>query len=358
MASRNLLKLCTAAFAGSLIGIVYELNRNKLNTKELQTFFEKQGFTRSEEISELFKDQHGIHIDFLETVTKMFIPLAEAKTQTKHNEDILTLTKSQDSIAFERKDLPPVDPNVSVKNFKLASQYGLPSKDNLRVFNDFILSYDRRLRSPIWVLEHLTPEKLKGPASRDKVTFGQDKVLHPYFRANDADYRGSGLDRGHMAAAGNHKSSQDNLEQTFYYSNIIPQAPVFNREGWNKLEKYVRWRTNKCKNVYVVTGPLYLPTRDSDGKLYVTYRVIGNTQVAVPTHLYKIILYESKNGDLSLEAFLMSNQDALNSKIKLNDYRVSIGDLNIIERAAGVIFFDQINRDNLRQLDLLSGFKD
>ena len=33
----------------------------------------------------------------------------------------------------------------------------------------------------------------------------------------------------------------------------------FNRDAWNLLEKTVRSMTNKFRNVYVCTGPLYLP---------------------------------------------------------------------------------------------------
>lgn len=33
----------------------------------------------------------------------------------------------------------------------------------------------------------------------------------------------------------------------------------FNRDSWNRLEKYVRKLTKVYPNVYVCTGPLYLP---------------------------------------------------------------------------------------------------
>ena len=40
-------------------------------------------------------------------------------------------------------------------------KHGYPSLDNLRVFEDFVLSYDRRTRVPNWVFEHLTPAKMR-----------------------------------------------------------------------------------------------------------------------------------------------------------------------------------------------------
>lgn len=74
------------------------------------------------------------------------------------------------------------------------------------------------------------------------------------------DYRGSGYDRGHLAAAGNHQLNQEICDQTFLLSNISPQVGKgFNRDAWNRLEKYVRKLTRVYKHLYVCTGPLYLP---------------------------------------------------------------------------------------------------
>lgn len=63
-------------------------------------------------------------------------------------------------------------------------------------------------------------------------------LLQPFFRADNSDYKKSGYDRGHLAAAGNHKMSQNHVQQTFYLSNISPQVGVgFNRDSWNRLER-------------------------------------------------------------------------------------------------------------------------
>lgn len=80
------------------------------------------------------------------------------------------------------------------------------------------------------------------------------------FRSDNSDYKKSGYDRGHLAAAGNHKASQNSIDQTFYLSNMAPQVGEgFNRDSWNRLERYVRKLTKTYTNVYCCTGPLYLP---------------------------------------------------------------------------------------------------
>lgn len=48
--------------------------------------------------------------------------------------------------------------------------------------------------------------------------------MHVFHRATNADYRGSGFDRGHLAAAANHKWTQKAMDDTFYLSNVAPQV--------------------------------------------------------------------------------------------------------------------------------------
>ena len=44
------------------------------------------------------------------------------------------------------------------------------------------------------------------------------------YRASNADYLGSGWSRGHMAAAANHAHDQQEMNETFYLSNVVPQV--------------------------------------------------------------------------------------------------------------------------------------
>lgn len=189
-------------------------------------------------------------------------------------------------------------------------KYGFPGLDNIRSYSDYVLSYDKRNRVAHWVFEHLTADNAKHNESvdRSKCMFKPDDSIHPYFRSLNTDYKGSGFDRGHLAAAGNHKDSQINCEQTFYLTNMAPQVGAgFNRDIWNLLEKYVRKLTKTYPNVYVCTGPLYLPKKESDGKTYIKYQVIGANTVAVPTHFYKVIVCETKNHELDMEAYVLPN---------------------------------------------------
>lgn len=229
-------------------------------------------------------------------------------------------------------------------------KFGFPSLDNIRSFDDYILSYDRKTRTASWVFEHLTAEHVKHnkEVDRSKCDFKADESVHPYFRADNSDYKKSGFDRGHLAAAGNHKRHQKHVEQTFFLSNISPQVGKgFNRDSWNRLEGHVRKLTKVYANVYVCTGPLYLPRKEADGKLYVKYEVIGDKHVAVPTHFFKVIVGEGFDGKLDMESYVMPNQ-VIADETPLDSFKVPP---ESIERSAGLLFFDRINRKALRTIN-------
>ncbi|GAB1868116.1 Endonuclease [Camponotus japonicus] len=229
-------------------------------------------------------------------------------------------------------------------------KFGFPGLDHIRSYEDFVLSYDRRNKVAHWVFEHLTKERLqcKNEVDRSKCEFKPDQSIHPFFRSDNTDYKGSGYDRGHLAAAGNHKMEQNHMEQTFFLSNMAPQVGVgFNRDSWNRLEKHVRKLTNVYKDVYVCTGPLYLPKKEPDGKKYVRYEVIGANHVAVPTHFYKVVVGETNNGKLDMEAFVMPNAP-IDDNAPLTNFQVPPEN---IERAAGLLFFDKISRDKLSKVN-------
>ncbi|XP_062547545.1 endonuclease G, mitochondrial isoform X3 [Armigeres subalbatus] len=239
---------------------------------------------------------------------------------------------------------------VNVSRVGQIMKYGFPGLDNVRSYDDYVLSYDRRTRVAHWVFEHLTAESVKAndAVDRAKCDFKADDSVHPFFRSLNSDYKGSGFDRGHLAAAGNHRLHQQHCDQTFFLSNMAPQVGVgFNRDKWNHLERHVRKLTKQYQNVYCCTGPLYLPRKEADGKLYVKYQVIGNSNVAVPTHFYKVVVMESADHRLEMEAYVLPNQK-IDDQTPLSMFQVPP---ETIERAAGLLFFDKIARSQLSRIN-------
>lgn len=255
-----------------------------------------------------------------------------------------------DSGSLSKPLLPP--PPMSAQ-MAIIARHGLPTNDSLRVYKNFVLSYDSRNRVPNWVLEHLTPAHLDSDSyDRNGMEFVEDRSIHHFFRSTNDDYRRSGFDRGHMAAAGNYRADKADTKSTFILTNIAPQVGKgFNRDKWNDLERHIRSNiVKRSENTWVCTGPVYLPKRDpTSGKMFVTYQVIGQNHVAVPTHFFKIILYQQR-GKYYLESYLMPNI-VIDDKQSIFDFRINP---EAIERAAGLLFFNNIPR---KQITIKTGFE-
>uniref|UniRef100_A0A0G4G6E2 DNA/RNA non-specific endonuclease domain-containing protein n=1 Tax=Chromera velia CCMP2878 TaxID=1169474 RepID=A0A0G4G6E2_9ALVE len=197
----------------------------------------------------------------------------------------------------------------------------LPSYENLRVRDGYMSSVNFRLRIPNWVAEKVTQETLSGEASRDGVRFFSDPTVPFFWNARHTDYWNSGYSRGHMATASSHKNTQKTLAETFSLSgNCLPQDMANNGSDWLMLERFAQNLTRHFDEVFVLSGPLFLPqppkrqreeeqegspapplaplslppSKGSDRQTKeVSYDVIGPQSVAVPTHLFKIIFCRS-----------------------------------------------------------------
>lgn len=232
-------------------------------------------------------------------------------------------------------------------------EYGFPGPvSDLATRSALVSSYDRRLRNPHWVVEHITPASLaQREGDRRHSVFVEDDGVPEKFRAHLKDYFRSGFDRGHQVPAADCKWSQKAMNETFYLSNMCPQVGEgFNRDYWAHFEDFCRRLTDRYPSVRIVTGPLYLPRRDpTDGKWYTKYEMIGNPpSVAVPTHFYKVIFAEDgrAGGNVALGAFVLPNAPIPNQK-PITDFEVP---LEAVERASGLEFATKLPAARRRRL--------
>ena len=143
--------------------------------------------------------------------------------------------------------------------------------------------------------------------------------------ATSTDYKGSGFDRGHLAPAGDLSWSADAMSCSFFYSNMSPQTPSFNRGVWKKLEEQVRDWAKLYDTIYVVTGPILedsLPT-------------IGENKVSIPKYYYKVILEYKRNSTKAI-GFILPNEKL---SFPLNNFIVSV---DSVEQITGIDFFHQL----------------
>ena len=198
------------------------------------------------------------------------------------------------------------------------------SNDQLVRRVGYTLKYVEKYEQPAWVAYTLQADQIEGGEEREN-QFMPDPVVQTG-TAVSADYTRSGYDRGHLAPAADFRNSYQVMKETFYMSNISPQAPQFNRGIWLDLEKLVRAWAYKYERIYVVTGPVLVPGLPTIGRV---------NKVAVPRQFYKVILYV-KPPYVKGIGFLLNNEP---SKAPLSSFVVSI---DSIEKLTGVDFFPRL----------------
>ena len=184
----------------------------------------------------------------------------------------------------------------------------------------YTLSYNEKHEQANWVAYELTAEETQKGVTRSNDFRPDNEVMSG--SATNADYQGSGYDRGHMAPAADMSWSVQSMEESFLYSNMSPQVPGFNRGIWKKMEERVRQWAVENKDIYVVTGPVLtgnLPT-------------IGPDKVSVPRYYYKVIL-DYREPELKGIAFIMPNAS---STMPLQSFAVPI---DSVEHVTGINFF-------------------
>jgi DNA/RNA endonuclease G (NUC1) len=83
--------------------------------------------------------------------------------------------------------------------------------------------------------------------------------------------------QGHLAPAANFRDhGQKAIDSSFILSNISPQHPALNREYWSGLERFARHTTRFFDEVFVLTGPLFLPTHSPVSLLEETDEILSS----------------------------------------------------------------------------------
>lgn len=203
--------------------------------------------------------------------------------------------------------------------------------------NYFTLGYAEEFEQAAWTIHRLDNKMITGKAKRAN-KFNPDPLVSSE-SANDADYKNSGYDRGHLIPAADMKFLQSAMQETFFYSNMSPQNQDFNRGIWQDLEEQVRSWAEMENELFIFTGPVLkkgLPK-------------IGANEVAVPEAFYKIVAkFDGKKSKVI--AFLIPNRGSD------QPYSKFVVPVDKIEQLTGLDFFTILpdNQENVleKQVDL------
>lgn len=150
---------------------------------------------------------------------------------------------------------------------------------------NYLSEYSIKYKIPIVVNWTLTKGELsncnkrKGSFHRDGLLNGED--------ASPKDYTSSGYDRGHLTPAEDNLFSDETEYDSFAMTNITPQVPELNRNGWKWLENLTRLYAYQNDKVVVYSGVIF--TTENYMK-----------EVRIPDYFWKVIYIPSTNENISV----------------------------------------------------------
>lgn len=207
-------------------------------------------------------------------------------------QELAALEEKRKSLISKKEDLKL---EFLQENLKKNGLPKLESKETLVEHSAMSLVYSEEHEQAKWVAHIIMPEVTQGNVGRSN-DFRPDKkvktgtaIEEDYFIAKTLDdgtieYDGFGYDRGHLAPSADFRWSMKALSESYLYSNMSPQLPEFNREGWGELENMMRGYMYHNPNtmLYVVTGPVL-----EDG-LPVIER--STNKVSIPKLFFKVVI--------------------------------------------------------------------
>jgi len=280
------------------------------------------------ETKELFQD-------FAQEIKEEILPEKETPAQAEKQPAVTPTTENQ--TANNQSETVNPEPELFPENLELPLCAGTENQKEpdhqIRKFGNFVICYRESYEQAEWAAYCLEKEELVKNASR-----GNDFRPDPEITtgsASLADYKKSGYDRGHLAPAADFAFSEEAMSESFYLSNMSPQAPGLNREIWQYLEGQVRTWAGAYGKVYVVTGPVLEKPADQ-------YESIGQNKVSVPEYYYKVLLAPDGESAKAI-AFILPNKKCPDT---FWDYAVSIDE---VEERTGIDFFSLLE-DSLENL--------
>jgi endonuclease G len=240
---------------------------------------------------------------------------------------------------------PPPSGGTNGAGVSVHTKLGLPSASTtsnwnsyLSVKSQYVMSYNSARKVPNWVSWELNSSYL-GSADRQDNYRSDNTLPSSMPQATPADYSGSGWNRGHMCPSGDRTASATANGQTFYLSNMVPQASNNNSGPWEKLETYERNLASSGKEVMVVAGGIYSSSS----------RKIG-ASVSVPDSTWKVVVVLDHKTDGAAQVtsatrvigVIMPNDDArISTSDSWQEYRVPV---RRIEDATGFDFLADVSR--------------
>lgn len=235
------------------------------------------------------------------------------------------------------------DDNLTLGNPSNAIINTSYSDNFLMVKSAYTLSYNKNKGIANWVSWHLSTA-WKGPTERQNDFRPDPNLPQNWYEVTPSDYARTGFDRGHLCPSDDRDGTLEDNQETFFMTNMTPQAPDHNRGIWKTLEDFGRTLTQQGNEVYIIAGTIGEGGTGTNGFA----KTIGkNDNITVPASLWKIIvvLPVGQNDVLRINentriiAVNIPNDNSIGANSWKN-YRVSVDEL---ERLTGYDFLSNVS---------------
>ena len=204
----------------------------------------------------------------LKIITALLLTCNILFSQEKHtisqlNREIANLEHKKDSLLNELEFL------ILKEDLNEVMNTIIPTNKDIIKHHALVISYNEEHEQANWVAHKINKKIIDGNVSRtnnfridSQIETGsseeKDYFLKTKLPSGKYTYDGFGYDRGHLAPSADFKWSKTALSDSYFYSNMSPQLPEFNRKGWANIEGFLRSYVYENEtNLLVVTGPFY-----------------------------------------------------------------------------------------------------
>jgi endonuclease G len=200
-----------------------------------------------------------------------------------------------------------------------------------------VISYNGSRKVPNWVSWELNTSYLGSTARQDDFR-PDDTFPASEPQASLADYSGSGYDRGHMCPSADRTLTVAANQQTFFLTNMVPQAANNNQGPWAVMENDLRTIARTGKELFIISGGTFSASSNTIG-----------SGVVVPDKTFKVVVVldavgqgpSSVTTSTRVIGVMMPNENNQISKsADWHAFRVSV---DAIEAATGDNFLSDVD---------------
>ncbi len=181
----------------------------------------------------------------------------------------------------------------------------------------YSVGYSEQRKTPLWVSYRVF--EVEGLNSPPRPSWFRKDSRSSAGVTHD-DYKYSGYDRGHMAPnyAIATRFGKDGQKGTFVMTNVVPQRASLNRGVWRELEwRIARYYGQTCKQLWVVTGPIYVENP----------KTLGESGVQIPHGFYKIVV-DCRDGGIRVMPFIFVQENLRHEWLRR--HLVSIDEIELL----------------------------